>query len=125
MKSGDLVVIKEESWNTSLLAFIKKWDWEKCLYAAVMGGGLGIPTLAPLACGEELPLMTVKNMKTGEECRLKRLGDNSRLFEKQLVGIVIDVIKEDHRDFDIIKFFDQSSTMRYARRAVVENAVEG
>jgi hypothetical protein len=124
MKTGDLIIIKEESWNTSLITFLKKWDWEKCLYAAVMGGGLGIPTLAPLASGEELPLMTVKNVKTGKEYRLKRLGDNSMLFEKRLVGIIIDVIKEDHRDFDIIKFFDQSSIMRYVRRAVIESAME-
>ena len=124
MDPGDLIIIEEKDWNTSLIAFLKEWDWENCLYAAVMGGGLGIPTLAPIAVEEELTLMTVKNAKTGEEVILNRLGDNSVLFRDRIVGVVIEVIKESHRDFDIIKFFDQNSTMRYARRAVVENSLE-
>lgn len=124
MNPGDLIIIEEENWNTSLVAFLKEWVWEDCLYAAVMGGGLGIPTLAPIAVEEEVGLMTVKSVKTGEEVVLKRLGDKSVLFRDRIVGVVIEVIKESHRDFDIIKFFDQNSTMRYARRAVVENALE-
>jgi len=124
MNPGDLIIVEEKAWNTSLVAFLKEWDWENCLYAAAMGGGLGIPTLAPIAVEEELTLMTVKNTKTGEEVILNRLGDNSMLFGDRLVGIIIEIIKENHRDFDVIKFFDQNSTMRYARRAVVENALE-
>ena len=124
MNPGDLIIIEEKNWNSSLAAFLKKWDWGSCLYAAVMGGGLGMPTLAPVALGEELALMTVKNTKTGEEVVLKRLGDNSVLFRDRVVGVIIEVIKEDHRDFDVVKFFDQNSTMRYARRAVVESALE-
>ena len=40
---------------------------------------------------------------------------------KRLIGIVTEIMEEDHRDFDIIKVREQTGGFRYCRRYILEN----
>jgi hypothetical protein len=95
---GDLVVIQDkQKFYHSLRSFHAKWA-----------------------------TATVKSMKatekeTGKQIKLKYYGHSWKPFE-QIVGIVTEITPEEHPDFDVIKIREQTGSVRYCRRFIVESA---
>ena len=73
-----------------------------------------------MAKGEATAPATEK--QTGKQVKIKYYGSGFKPFENnRLIGIVTEITKEDHRDFDIIKIREQTGGVRYCRRYILEN----
>ncbi len=134
MKPGDLFLIDQEQFKKSYLSFRDKWT-------ATAGTAMAFPsatatetetetemeTATEMATATEMgtsttvrSATTVTNRTTNRKIRLNYYGHSFKpLTNNKIVGIVMEIIPEDNRDLDVIKFYDQG-VIRYCRRIILE-----
>ena len=113
LKTGDLIVIDNtDKLQKPIEQFHQKWETtaESLAMAMVMA-----------TVTHRVTVMATEK-QTGKKIKLKYYGTGWKDFEnKRLIGIVTEITKEDHRDFDIIKVREQTGGSRYCRRYILEN----
>ena len=118
LKKGDLIVIE----NTDCLQkpinqFYKKWET-----ATVMAMAMATAVSTATATVTAMATAMATEKQTGKKVKLKYYATGWKRFENnRLVGIVTEITKEDHRDFDLIRIREQTGGVRYCRRYILEN----
>ena len=120
LKTGDRIAIEDaDKLHNSVQSFYKKWSTEKSIAMA---------TWTFKTQGSVIEVSKGLNShaiekQTGELVKLKYHGTHWKPFEnKRLIGIVTEILKEGHGDFDVIKIREQTGGVRYFRRYILENA---
>ena len=67
--------------------------------------------------------MIINERQTGEKIALKYYSTKWKPVDR-IVGVVTEILRERHRDFDVIKIREQSGKVKYCRRYIVEMAQE-
>lgn len=107
LKKGDLIAIENtDKLSEPIEQFHKKWATAAATYAAVP---------------RQMAATATEN-ETGKQVKLKYYGSGWKDFENnRLIGIVTEIMEEEHRDFDFIKVREQAGGFRYCRRYILEN----
>lgn len=109
LNTGDLIVIENTNKLSEFISqFYKKWATSNEAAMAMMTGMATAP-------------VTAKEKQTGKKVELKYRGSGWKQFEnKRLIGIVTEIMEEEHPDFDVIKIREQTGGVRYCRRYILE-----
>ena len=112
LKKGDLIVIENtDNLIKPINEFHKKWE-----------ASTTPSKTAPTAMRTAPATATATERQTGKQVKLKYYGLGFKPFEnRRLVGIVTEILKEEHRDLDVIKIREQTGGSRYWRRYILEN----
>ena len=125
MNIGDLIIIDDlEKFKKSVDSFHDKWSPPSAV--STMALAMATPRATAMEMVTPVTVMVVATeRKTNKKYKLKYYGWNFKLLEnKRLVGLIAEIIKEEHKDFDIFKISEPSGQVRYCRRFVIENAMK-
>ena len=123
LKTGDLIVIEDtDKLSETINEFRKKWT----------ATAMATPPLATRTATSwsamttrmvtTTAMETANENETGKKVNLKYRGSDWKTFENnRLVGIVTEILKEEHGDLDVIKIREQTGGSRYCRRYILEN----
>jgi hypothetical protein len=117
LKTGDLIAIENtDNLKKPINEFHKKW-------AATVTVTLATATATAMETETAMAMATAMTEKqTGKKLKLKYYGTRWKPFEdNRLVGIVTEIVKEEHPDLDVIKIREQTGGVRYCRRYILEN----